>query len=145
MLKQFFNAALVSANLHDTSKEGDPVTDSMLGTEGKFGFIEFRTIAEATSCIALNNIELGGKQLRIERPRDYAPMPEAMLDELRKQVMGILGATCGGGEGGSVLRKRLGHAVKISGRRGGGTFRGGGGRGIPEGCWRRCCMSCASR
>eukprot|EP00962_Isochrysis_galbana_P018580 scaffold5362_cov100-Isochrysis_galbana.AAC.10 len=60
----------------------------MLGTEGKFGFIEFRTIAEATSCIALNNIELGGKQLRIERPRDYAPMPDAMLDELRKQVNG---------------------------------------------------------
>ena len=34
MLKQFFNAALVSANLHDTSKEGDPVMDAMLGTEG---------------------------------------------------------------------------------------------------------------
>jgi len=100
MLKQFFNAAITSANLHDSSKEGDPVIDSMIGSEGKFGFIEFRTIAEATpcchtthgtgpthagfetlevwdqatSCIALNNIELAGKQLRIERPRDYAPL-----------------------------------------------------------------------
>ncbi|EOD16761.1 hypothetical protein EMIHUDRAFT_210280 [Emiliania huxleyi CCMP1516] len=92
MLKQFFNAAITSANLHDSSKEGDPVIDSMIGSEGKFGFIEFRTIAEArygeiwgdaTSCIALNNIELAGKQLRIERPRDYAPMPDSMLDELR--------------------------------------------------------------
>lgn len=55
------------------------------------GFVEFRTIAEATSCIALNNIELGGKQLRVERPRDYAPMPEALLDELRKA--NILGNT----------------------------------------------------
>ena len=53
------------------------------GSEGKFGFVEFRTIAEATSCMALNNIELGGKQLRVERPRDYAPMPESMHDEVR--------------------------------------------------------------
>jgi len=91
MLKQFFNAAITSANLHDSSKEGDPVIDSMIGSEGKFGFIEFRTIAEATSCIALNNIELAGKQLRIERPRDYAPMPDSMLDELR--AAGVLGNT----------------------------------------------------
>ena len=84
MIKQFFNAALVSANLHDVTKEGDPVTDVMLGTESKFGFVEFRTIAEANSCMALNNIELGGKQLRIERPRDYAPMPDSMTEELKR-------------------------------------------------------------
>ena len=36
MLKQFFNAALVSANLHDTSKsDGEPVIDAMLGSEGQ--------------------------------------------------------------------------------------------------------------
>ena len=34
MLKQFFNAALVSASLHDTSKEGDPVLDTMIAGEG---------------------------------------------------------------------------------------------------------------
>ena len=136
MLKQFFNAAITSAQLHDTSVEGEPVIDAMLGSEGvppcrcaavhalpatpfrtrifarcashhmgacmcsaqlacaspralperagKFGFVEFRTIAEATSCMALNNIELGGKQLRVERPRDYAPMPEQMHEDLRK-------------------------------------------------------------
>ena len=66
MLRQFFNAALVSANLHDGSKEGEPVYDAVLGPESKFGFVEFRTIAEATSCLALNSIELGGKQRRIE-------------------------------------------------------------------------------
>lgn len=38
MLKQFFNAALVSATLHDPSlPDGEPVLDAMLGTEGKFG------------------------------------------------------------------------------------------------------------
>ena len=35
MLKQFFNAALVSASLHDTSKEGDPVLDTMIAGEGR--------------------------------------------------------------------------------------------------------------
>lgn len=101
MLKQFFNAALVSANLHDTSKEGDPVMDAMLGTEGKFGFVEFRTIAEATSCMALNNIELGGKQLRIERPRDYAPMPDSMTEDLK--AAGVLGNTSVAPEGKDLL------------------------------------------
>jgi splicing factor U2AF subunit len=84
MLKQFFNAALVSASLHDPSfPTPEPVADAMLGSEGKFGFLEFRTIAECTSCLVLNNIELGGKQIRVERPRDYAPMPEVMLEDLR--------------------------------------------------------------
>jgi len=102
MLKQFFNAALVSASLHDTSKEtSEPIIDAMLGTESKFGFIEFRTIAECNSCIALNNIELGGKQLRIERPRDYAPMPESSLEELR--TAGILGNTTVSPDGKDLL------------------------------------------
>ncbi len=63
----------------------------MLSGEGKFGFVEFRTIAEATSCMALNNIELGGKQLRIERPRDYQVMPDHMSGELK--AAGLLGST----------------------------------------------------
>jgi len=91
MLKQFFSAAITSAKLHDAALEGDPVVDAMIGSEGKYGFVEFRSVAEATSCLALNNIELAGKPLRIERPRDYAPMPESMRDELRKA--GVLGST----------------------------------------------------
>ena len=101
MLKQFFNAAIVSANLHDLAKEGEPVLDCLLSGEGKFGFVEFRTIAEAISCTALNNIELGGKQLRIERPRDYQPMPEAMHEELKK--LGILGNTSVAPDGKDLL------------------------------------------
>ena len=73
----------------------------MLGTEGKFGFVEFRSIAECTSTIALNNIELGGKQLRIERPRDFAPMPDTMLDSLRDA--GILGNTSVAPDGKDLL------------------------------------------
>ena len=126
MLKQFFNAALVSASLHDTSKEGDPVLDTMIAGEGrptrlersshhsathasrsappsagKFGFVEFRTIAEAISCIALNGIELGGKQLRIERPRDYTPMPDSMHEELK--AAGVMGSTSVAPDGKDLL------------------------------------------
>ena len=85
VLKQFFNAALVSASLHDAGIDGgEPIVDCNLGSEGKFGFLEFRTIAECTSCIALSGIELGGKALRVERPRDYAPMAETMTEALRE-------------------------------------------------------------
>ena len=101
MLKQFFNAALVSASLHDTSKEGDPVLDTMIAGEGKFGFVEFRTIAEAISCLALNGIELGGKQLRIERPRDYTPMPDSMHEELK--AAGVMGSTSVAPDGKDLL------------------------------------------
>ena len=103
MLKQFFNAALVSATLSDpTLTQGDgPVLDVVLGSEGKFGFVEFRSVAECTSCMALNNIELGGKQLRIERPRDYAPMPDNMLDQLREA--NILGNTSVAPDGKDLL------------------------------------------
>ena len=59
-----FGQALSSASLHDPSFDGgEPVIDAMIGAEGKFGFIELRTIAECTSCVALNNIELAGKQV----------------------------------------------------------------------------------
>ena len=92
VLKQFFNAALVSASLHDAGIDGgEPIVDCNLGSEGKFGFLEFRTIAECTSCIALSGIELGGKALRVERPRDYAPMAETMTEALREA--GLLGNT----------------------------------------------------
>ena len=84
MLTQFFNTAIVSANLHDMDCEGEPVFDCLLSGEGMFGFVEFRTIAETLSCLALDSIKLGGKQLRIQQPRDYQPMPEAMHDELKK-------------------------------------------------------------
>ena len=113
MLKQFFNAACVSAKLNDPSVEGEPAIDSMIGSEGKFGFVEFRTIAEATSCMALNNIELAGKMLRIERPRDYAPMPDAMIDELRKA--GVLGNTSVSPDGQDLLNAAPPTAAALGG------------------------------
>ena len=104
-LKQFLNVAMVAAKLHDESlpstEPDGPVLDFMITGEGKYGFAEFRTIAECTSCVALHNIELGGKQLRIERPRDYLPMPADQLDGIR--ASGYLGNTVVAPDGQDLL------------------------------------------
>lgn len=90
VLSQFFSAALISANLHEAENtEGEPVLDAMVDGGGKYGFIELRTVAEANSCLALNGIEFGGRALKVERPRDWAPVPMEMMAELSNA--GVLG------------------------------------------------------
>lgn len=90
-MMQFFNATLKTTGLVDASKPGDPVVDCSINPNGKFAFVEFRTIAETTSALTLNNVELVGRQLRVERPRDYAPVPLTSLDELVRA--GVVGET----------------------------------------------------
>jgi splicing factor U2AF subunit len=51
------------------------VVDSWIAPEGKYGFVEFRSIDECTAAIALNGISLQGRQLVIKRPNDYEPAP----------------------------------------------------------------------
>jgi splicing factor U2AF subunit len=91
MMAQFFSATLIATGLIDASKSGDPVVDCTLNSNGKFAFVEFRTIAEATSALTLNNVELGGRQLRVERPRDYQCVPASVLPELDR--FGFVGET----------------------------------------------------
>ena len=91
MLKQFFNATLMATGLVDPSKPGEPVIDVTINTAGKFAFAEFRCIAEATSALTLNNVELAGRQLRVERPRDYTPVATSVLPDLERA--GVVGET----------------------------------------------------
>lgn len=91
MMQQFFNATLIATGLIDTTKPGEPVIDCTINPGGKFAFVEFRTIAEATSALTLNNVELAGRQLRVERPRDYTPVPPAALAEIDRA--GYVGET----------------------------------------------------
>ena len=62
--------ALTTTNLHDSSitTSSDPIMLADVNSSGKFAFVECRTVAEATSLMALSGIELGGKSLRINRP-----------------------------------------------------------------------------
>mmetsp|Transcript_35935 Transcript_35935/g.66462 ORF Transcript_35935/g.66462 Transcript_35935/m.66462 type:complete len:334 (-) Transcript_35935:91-1092(-) len=78
MLQQYINAMMVSKGLSDTRIKGDPVMNCNIPNE-KFGFIEIRTVHEATKALELNGIELGENKLRVQRPHDYQPVPLDML------------------------------------------------------------------
>lgn len=127
MLQQFFNATLMATGLVDSSKPGEPVLDVSINPAGKFAFAEFRTIAEATSALTLNNVELAGRPLRVERPRDYAPVPASILPELDKA--GFVGQTpicnmamitehceSGGGERRAAARRARRRRSRAAGR-----------------------------
>lgn len=71
---EFFNMASQASGI--AIMAGDPVVDSWISPEGKYGFVEFRSIDECTAALALNGISLQGRQLVIKRPNDYEPAPE---------------------------------------------------------------------
>jgi len=99
VLTHFFNAALVSARLHDTSMSEEPISNIEL--MGKFAFVECRTVAEATSFLALNGIELQSNKIRIGRPREYMPVTDKILPSLR--ALGVIGNTSVSPDGKDVL------------------------------------------
>lgn len=70
---QFFNMACRESGI--AIMPGDPVVGSWLSQEGKYGFLEFRSIDECTAALALNGISLQGRQLTLKRPNDYEPAP----------------------------------------------------------------------
>lgn len=78
MLKQYFNAMMISKGMNDTKIEGEPVVDCNIPND-KFGFIELRSAHETTAAMGLDGVELGDKALKVERPRDYQPVPDEML------------------------------------------------------------------
>jgi len=71
---EFFNMASQASGI--AIMAGDPVVDSWISPEGKYGFVEFRSIDECTAALALNGISLQGRQLVMKRPNDYEPAPD---------------------------------------------------------------------
>lgn len=70
---EFFNMACRTAGI--AIMPGEPVVDSWISPEAKYGFIEFRSIDECTAAMALTGISLQGRQLVIKRPNDYEDAP----------------------------------------------------------------------
>ena len=69
----FFTEAMTAANLLDPDRSGPMILWAFIEQRTKgFGFIEFRTLAEAESVYALNGIELLGRKLHVNRSREYA-------------------------------------------------------------------------
>ena len=87
VLKQF--VAQLMAQLHLVVKAGDPVVDTFVSTDGKFGFVEMRTIAEANNALSMSGVEFMGRPIRVGRPADYVtPTPDVIA---QCEGTGILG------------------------------------------------------
>jgi len=72
---EFFNTAMMAAGLAQGGTP--PVISTWLSSEGKFGFVEFRTPEEATSGLMLDGCNFMGRTLRLGRPKDYMPIDAA--------------------------------------------------------------------
>jgi len=70
---EFFNRACMGSGV--ATMPGEPCIDAWIAPEGKYGFVEFRSIDECTAGIALNGINMQGRQLLVKRPNDYEPAP----------------------------------------------------------------------
>ena len=55
-----------------------------------FAFIEFRTPEDATGAVSLDGINLEGHALKLRRPKDYVPLPEAPTATDEKFIPGIV-------------------------------------------------------
>jgi len=69
VLTQFFNVALEGL---DASEPGPPVSAvRSMAADGKFCFVELRTLALADAALALSGMLLGGRALTVNRPSGY--------------------------------------------------------------------------
>lgn len=50
---------------------GNPIVNSWISTDGHYGFIEFRTAAEAHLGFNLQGMSFQGSELKIGRPKAY--------------------------------------------------------------------------
>uniref|UniRef100_A0A914D3C7 RRM domain-containing protein n=1 Tax=Acrobeloides nanus TaxID=290746 RepID=A0A914D3C7_9BILA len=68
----FFNQQMHLCGL--AQAPGNPVLACQINLDKNFAFIEFRSIDETTAGMAFDGINFMGQQLKIRRPRDYAPV-----------------------------------------------------------------------
>jgi len=69
-LKRFFNSTMALAA---QGPPGEIVLSVYLNLEKKFGFVEFRSVDEATAALSLDGIDFRGLTLKMRRPNDYIP------------------------------------------------------------------------
>ena len=96
----FFTEAMTAANLLDPDRSGPMIIWAFIEQRTKgFGFIEFRTLAEAESVYALNGIELLGRKLHVNRSREYAHICMGMARAQHGHGAGMAWAWRGHGVG----------------------------------------------
>lgn len=71
-LAEFLNAALKQLGI---SADGNSVVTAWVSPDGHYGFVELKTIEEATAALAhLNGVQVGVHALRVGRPKGYNPV-----------------------------------------------------------------------
>lgn len=77
---------------------------------GKWAFLEFRSVAEATSCMNLTGIMMGSTSLVVNRTKDYTPISDELYPQLK--AAGVIGNTAVAPDGATVVvEERPGVAI----------------------------------
>ena len=75
-LHVFFRGAIEQAlsGNNNNNSQVDPILSVYINHERRFCFLEFREVAMATVCMALDGINISGKgKVKVKRPNDYNP------------------------------------------------------------------------
>jgi len=70
-------------------KPGEPVIDSFVSGDCKFGFVEMRTVTEANNAMQMSGVMCYGRPVRVGRPVDYVALSLEVL--MQCAGTGILG------------------------------------------------------
>jgi len=108
-LKSFVNTVMQQMFL--TVKPGDPVIDSFVSGDGKFGFVEMRTIQEATNALSMTGADCFGRPIRVGKPADYVP-PDAALIQVA-MGSGLLGTPGDEGVGDGLVGPDMSKATTV--------------------------------
>lgn len=70
VIAQFFKAYMA----HCGFKTPEPILTVSLAESLTYAFVEFRGVEDATAvCYMMNGVNMGGRKLRVARPKDYRP------------------------------------------------------------------------
>lgn len=72
-LIEFFRSNMEMLNF--IKEPGSPVLACQINLDKNYAFLEFRTVEETSSAMALDGILCKGQALKIRRPHDYQPIP----------------------------------------------------------------------
>lgn len=76
-LRQFFNDLMIRSG--GAAAPGFPLTSCKLYPDKNYAFVEFRTVEEASNCMALDGVQFMDSHLRIRRPNNYTAHVAAVL------------------------------------------------------------------
>ncbi|EIE26777.1 hypothetical protein COCSUDRAFT_64653 [Coccomyxa subellipsoidea C-169] len=111
MLRELFNGAL--AHLMPDPQLNPPVINVGMDPSGRFGFVEMRTEELATSGMALDKVELCGRNINVGRPKGYVEPPQGHAPPAQLASAQMFAARLGTGPTRVVLLKNMLKALQL--------------------------------